>query len=207
MTTSAALPVLCTIACMCKLRVSGVSRSLSRSCAKSASSWKCVASIATQPVFSARWREIACASPNPSLTDVPRPISSTTTRLAGVARLRIAAIPAISTMKVDAPIDESSAAPTRARTASKIGTVAVSAGTKQPICAMTAIKACCLQNTDFPPMLGPVMTATASGHALVRASKLLATNFSRPTTCSSSAWRPLTIASAPLPATVSCGLQ
>jgi len=44
-------------------------------------------------------------------------------------------------MKVERPRDKSSDAPTRVQTRSKIGSRAFSAGTKEPICASTAINA------------------------------------------------------------------
>jgi len=48
-----------------------------------------------------------------SNVDVPRPISSISTRLSGVARLRMYAASVISTMKVERPPARSSAAPIR----------------------------------------------------------------------------------------------
>ena len=79
----------------------------------------------------------------PSKVEVPRPISSNTIRLSRVAFLRMEATSLISTMKVDWPEDRSSDAPTRVKIRSTIPTVALSAGTKQPIWAMRTIRAVC----------------------------------------------------------------
>ena len=46
--------------------------------------------------------------------------------------------------------------PMRESKRSRMGTVACSAGTKQPICASTTIKATCLMKTVLPAPLGPV---------------------------------------------------
>ena len=56
-----------------------------------------------QRLLSASARAIAAASAIPSKVDVPRPISSISTRLESVARFRIAAASVISTMKVERP--------------------------------------------------------------------------------------------------------
>lgn len=56
-----------------------------------------------------------------------------------VAVWRIAAVSSISAMKVDTPFSWLSPAPTRQRIESKIGMLAWVHGTKQPICAMSAI--------------------------------------------------------------------
>ena len=64
-------------------------------------------------------------------------------RLSAVAFFKMAATSLISTMKVDCPADRSSEAPTRVKMLSTIPTVALSAGTKQPICAISTISAVC----------------------------------------------------------------
>ena len=56
---------------------------------------------------------VAQAMDKPSKVAVPRPISSRMTRARGPARLSIAAVSTISTMKVERPRARSSAAPTR----------------------------------------------------------------------------------------------
>ena len=72
---------------------------------------------------------------------VPRPTSSSSTRLRGVAVFRIAAASVISTMKVERPRARLSDAPMRVKMRSKIGSLARPAGTKLPICAIRAISA------------------------------------------------------------------
>ena len=42
----------------------------------------------------------------------------------------------------------------------KMDSVASSAGTKQPICAMRIVTPTCRMNVDLPPMFGPVITCT-----------------------------------------------
>ncbi len=71
----------------------------------------------------------------PSKVEVPRPISSSTTRLRDEAVCRMLAVSCISTMKVDWPRAMLSDAPTRAKIRSTIGSFASLAGTKEPICA------------------------------------------------------------------------
>ena len=56
---------------------------------------------------------IAQASARPSKVEVPRPISSISTRLDGVALCRMFALSVISTMNVERPPARSSEAPTR----------------------------------------------------------------------------------------------
>ena len=77
----------------------------------------------------------------PSNVDVPRPISSRMTRLFVVAFFRISATSVISTMKVDCPADRSSDAPMRVKMASTTPTWHSLAGTKEPICAISAMRA------------------------------------------------------------------
>ena len=60
-------------------------------------------------------------------------------RLFEVAFLRIHATSLISTIKVDWPPDKSSEAPTRVKTLSTTLTVALLAGTNEPICAIITI--------------------------------------------------------------------
>src|SRR5258708_31298455 len=58
---------------------------------------------------------MAHASARPSKVEVPRPTSSISTRLCGVALCRIEALSVISTMKVERPPARSSAAPMRVK--------------------------------------------------------------------------------------------
>lgn len=64
---------------------------------------------------------------------------------------RIVALSSISAMNVDTPLSWLSPAPTRASMQSKIGTVASSAGTKQPIWAMSAMTPIWRMYVDLPP--------------------------------------------------------
>ena len=64
-------------------------------------------------------------------------------RLRAVAVLRMAAVSVISTMKVERPRERLSEAPMRVNTRSISGSVADSAGTNPPICAIMAISAAC----------------------------------------------------------------
>src|ERR1051326_547732 len=80
-------------------------------------------------------------------------------KLRGVAVLRITAVSVISTMKVDRPRDKLSDAPMRVKMRSITGRLADSAGTYDPICAITAISAACRRYVDLPPILGPVIIA------------------------------------------------
>ena len=57
--------------------------------------------------------------------------------------LRIAAVSSISAINVETPRSCESPAPTRAKMASQIGTVASCAGTKQPTWAMSTITPIC----------------------------------------------------------------
>jgi len=64
----------------------------------------------------------------------------------------------ISTMKVERPRARSSAAPTRENSRSTIPIRARFAGTKQPVCAISAISAFWRRKVDLPAMLGPVIS-------------------------------------------------
>ncbi|MNV73051.1 hypothetical protein D3C71_1661810 [compost metagenome] len=77
----------------------------------------------------------------PSPVDVPRPSSSIIIRLRGVACSVISWMSAISTINVLWPPIRSSAAPIRVNTRSITGISALSAGTKQPICARMQMSA------------------------------------------------------------------
>ena len=89
------------------------------------------------------WRcsATAQAMDSPSKVDVPRPISSSTTRLRSVAWWRMAAVSAISTMNVDWPRARSSEAPTRVKMRSTRPMRARDAGTKLPACASSTVSA------------------------------------------------------------------
>ena len=80
---------------------------------------------------------------SPSKVDVPRPISSSTTRLRDVAWCRMFAVSCISAMNVDWPRAMLSDAPTRAKMRSTSGSFASRAGTNDPACAMMQISAVC----------------------------------------------------------------
>ena len=67
------------------------------------------------------------------------------------------AVSFISTIKVDSPIEILSEAPTRVKILSTKPISALSAGTKQPICAIKTIKAVCLKIADLPDIFGPVI--------------------------------------------------
>ena len=77
----------------------------------------------------------------PSKVLVPRPISSRRIRLFFVAFFRMPATSFISTMKVDWPLARSSEAPMRVNTRSTTPMTAFFAGTKEPIWAMSTIRA------------------------------------------------------------------
>jgi hypothetical protein len=79
----------------------------------------------------------------PSNVAVPRPISSSTTRLLDVARWRMLAVSCISTMNVDCPRAMLSEAPTRAKIRSTAGSFADRAGTNEPACASRHMIAVC----------------------------------------------------------------
>ena len=72
---------------------------------------------------------------------VPRPISSSTTRLRSVAWWRMLAVSSISTMKVLWPVAMSSCAPMRVKMRSTSPIRARSAGTNEPIWAISTISA------------------------------------------------------------------
>ena len=79
----------------------------------------------------------------PSKVEVPRPISSRITRDLRVALRRMLAVSVISTMKVDWPLARSSEAPTRVKMRSISGIFASRAGTKEPMWAISAMRATC----------------------------------------------------------------
>ena len=111
-----------------------------------------------QPIaFPLMYSATAFAMEIPSNVDVPLPISSRMTRLFLVAFLSISATSFISTMNVDCPEVRSSDAPTRVNILSTTPIFAYSAGTKQPICAISTIIAVCRMNVDLPDMFGPVI--------------------------------------------------
>ena len=92
----------------------------------------------------------------PSQVEVPRPISSSSTRLRAVAVCRMALVSDISTMNVDCPRTRLSLAPTRVNTRSAMPTRARVAGTKLPICAIRAMSPICRRIVLLPAMFGPV---------------------------------------------------
>ena len=75
----------------------------------------------------------AQAIERPSKVEVPRPTSSSSTRLSGVAVLRICDVSVISTMNVERPRARLSLAPMRVKMRSMIGRRAERAGTNEPI--------------------------------------------------------------------------
>ena len=93
----------------------------------------------------------------PSYVDVPRPNSSKSTKLREDMLFRILAASFISTMNVLSPMEILSLAPTRVNILSTNPIWADSAGTKQPIWAISVIKAVWRNRADLPAMFGPVM--------------------------------------------------
>src|SRR6266545_4253168 len=67
-----------------------------------------------------------------------------------------AAVSVISTMKVLWPLAISSCAPIRVKIRSTIPISAASAGTNEPICAISTISAICRRAVLLPAMFGPV---------------------------------------------------
>ena len=63
----------------------------------------------------------------------------------------------ISTINVDSPSEILSDAPTRVNILSTKPILALSAGTKHPICAISTTRAVWRSRADFPAMFGPVM--------------------------------------------------
>ncbi len=63
----------------------------------------------------------------------------------------------ISTMKVDSPEEILSLAPTRVKILSTKPIEAASAGTNEPVCAISVIRAVWRRRADFPLMFGPVI--------------------------------------------------
>jgi len=74
---------------------------------------------------------------------VPRRISSISTRLRSVALCRMFAVSVISTIEGERPPPRSSAAPMRVKIRSSGPKRALSAGTKEPMWANSAISAAC----------------------------------------------------------------
>ena len=99
---------------------------------------------------------IAQAIDMPSYVLVPRPISSRRTSERSDRLWRIVAVSSISTMNVDSPLEILSDAPTRVKILSIMPISADSAGTKQPVCARSTIRAVCLRSALLPAMFGPV---------------------------------------------------
>ena len=103
-------------------------------------------------------------STTPSYVDVPRPISSSSTRLRAVARVQDRArlahlhherrLPAHQVV-ARADAREDAGRPRRSR--------AARAGTKLPICAISTISPICRRIVDLPAMFGPVRMITALG--------------------------------------------
>ena len=77
----------------------------------------------------------------PSKVEVPRPISSRISRECLVAWRRMSATSVISTMKVDCPAERSSLAPMRVKIRSTTPMRAEAAGTKDPIWAISTMRA------------------------------------------------------------------
>ena len=71
--------------------------------------------------------------------------------------MRILAASVISTINVDSPVERLSLAPTLVKTLSTSPMRARSAGTKQPIWAMIAMRAVWRSKADLPDILGPVI--------------------------------------------------
>ena len=135
-------------------------RSRGRLSASCASSWKWVAKIARQRTVECSASSTAQAMARPSRVAVPRPISSTTTSERGPARLRMAAVSIISTMKVERPRARSSEAPTRLNSRSTTPMRADAAGTGSPAWARITASAVCRRKVDLPAMFGPVSSIT-----------------------------------------------
>ncbi len=131
----------------------------------------------------------AHAMESPSKVAVPRPISSSSTRLRPVAWRRMWAVSCISTMNVLCPRRIWSLAPTRVKTRSTRAILASRAGTKLPTWAMTTTSAVWRRKVDLPPMLGPVRTNRRGAPSPMARS--FATNGSARTR-SMTGWRPST---------------
>mmetsp|Transcript_6924 Transcript_6924/g.29508 ORF Transcript_6924/g.29508 Transcript_6924/m.29508 type:complete len:356 (-) Transcript_6924:195-1262(-) len=92
----------------------------------------------------------------PSEVLVPRPSSSSATRLSRVHRRSMLAVSESSTMNVERPPATSSRAPMRTYTASHADIVSDFAGTSAPTCAITAARHTWRNSVLLPPMFGPV---------------------------------------------------
>ena len=97
------------------------------------------------------------------------------------------AVSCISTMNVDWPRRIWSLAPTRVKMRSTSPSLASRAGTKLPICAISAMSAVWRRKVDLPPMFGPVSTKSRGAPSPIARS--FATNGSR-STRSMIGWRP-----------------
>ena len=128
----------------------------------------------------------AQAMATPSYVEVPRPISSRSTRLRSLAPWRIALVSLISTMNVDWPRARLSEAPTRVNSRSTTPTTARRAGTNAPICASTTHSPTWRSSVDFPAMLGPVRRITRPASSSVTS---LGINASRGIIRSTTGWR------------------
>ena len=100
---------------------------------------------------------IAHARPNPSAVEVPLPSSSMMINEFLVAVLSMQEASSISAINVEIPLNYWSDAPTLAIILSIIGSSALLAGTKHPICIKRRAVATCLINVLLPPIFGPVM--------------------------------------------------
>src|SRR5919108_749881 len=158
------------------------------------SSWKCVAkSTLGLTGRSCSASTTAHAMARPSNVEVPRPTSSSSTRLRDVRLLRIDAVSTISTRNVDWPRARLSWAPTRVNRRSIRPSRAERAGTKAPICASTTMWPVCRRYTDLPAMLGPVRITTRASSSRRRSFGVTGS----PERASSTGWRPSTISRAP----------
>ena len=116
-----------------------------------------------------------------------------------MAFLRISATSVISTMKVDWPAARSSDAPMRVKMASTTPTWQLDAGTKEPICAIRAIRAFWRIYVDLPAIFGPVMMRQRSVVQLSLVS--LGTKRLPFSICSTTGWRPSVMVSSSLSST------
>ena len=92
---------------------------------------------------SASCSAMAHASEAPSRLEVPRPSSSTSSRLGGPRFFMMYVVSRISHAKVEPFVSIESAAPMRVKTRESSGSVAASAGTWQPTCAISTTSAHC----------------------------------------------------------------
>ena len=108
-------------------------------------------------------------------------------------------------MKVERPRARSSAAPTRENSRSTMPIRARAAGTKEPICASSAISAFCRRKVDLPAMFGPVISQIwpddCAGPGERSQSLAMKGWPSRFSACSTTGWRPPSIANDNEPST------